>query len=119
MASGIPLLGIQLFLSGRGPVIENMPLARKLGAFVALSGAEISVLEGLRKRRRTFVAGPDLVHQGQSDQSAYMTAPLAADLDYTLKGKEEELQAALTALGKLTPGKVHVSVTRSDLKLMS
>jgi Na+-transporting NADH:ubiquinone oxidoreductase subunit A len=46
--------------------------------------------------------------------SAYMTAPLAADLDYTLKGKEEELQAALTALGKLTPGKVHVSVGKGS-----
>ncbi len=49
-----------------------MPLVRKLGAFVALSGAEIDVLEGLRKRRRTFVAGRDLVHQGQSDQVAYI-----------------------------------------------
>lgn len=46
--------------------------------------------------------------------SAYVTAPLAADLDYTLKGKEEELQAALTALGKLTPGKVHVSVGKGS-----
>ena len=39
-----------------------------------------------------------------------MTAPLAADINYTLKGKEKELQAALYALGKLTPGKVHVSI---------
>ena len=49
-----------------------MPLVRKLGAYVALSTAEISVLESLRKRRRTFVAGRDLVHQGQSDQAAYI-----------------------------------------------
>ncbi|SFR32086.1 Na+-transporting NADH:ubiquinone oxidoreductase subunit A [Robiginitalea myxolifaciens] len=42
--------------------------------------------------------------------SAYVTAPLAADINYTLKGKEKELQAAIDALGKLTPGKVHVSV---------
>lgn len=46
--------------------------------------------------------------------SAYVTAPLAADVDYTLKGKEEELQAALTALSKLTPGKVHVSVGKGS-----
>jgi len=39
---------------------------------------------------------------------------LAADLDYTLKGKEEELQAALTALGKFTPGKVHVSIGKGS-----
>lgn len=46
--------------------------------------------------------------------SAYVSAPLAADVDYTLKGKEEELQAALTALSKLTPGKVHVSVGKGS-----
>jgi Na+-transporting NADH:ubiquinone oxidoreductase subunit A len=46
--------------------------------------------------------------------SAYVTAPLAADLNYTLKGKEEELQAALTALSKLTPGKVHVSIGKGS-----
>jgi Na+-transporting NADH:ubiquinone oxidoreductase subunit A len=42
--------------------------------------------------------------------SAYASAPLAADLDYTLAGKEAELQAAVTAISKLTDGKVHVSV---------
>lgn len=42
--------------------------------------------------------------------SAYASAPLAADLDYTLSGKEAELQAAITAIAKLTEGKVHVSV---------
>ena len=46
--------------------------------------------------------------------SAYATAPLAADLDYTLNGKEKELQAALTAMSKLTPGKVHVSVGKGS-----
>lgn len=30
------------------------------------------MLEGLHKRRRTFVAGRDLVHQGQSEQAAYI-----------------------------------------------
>jgi Na+-transporting NADH:ubiquinone oxidoreductase subunit A len=42
--------------------------------------------------------------------SGFASAPLAADLDFTLKGKEVALQAAVTALGKLTKGKVHVSV---------
>ncbi|MDG1570813.1 Na(+)-translocating NADH-quinone reductase subunit A [Robiginitalea sp. M366] len=46
--------------------------------------------------------------------SAYVTAPLAADINYTLKGKEKELQAALDALGKLTPGTVHVSVGKGE-----
>lgn len=46
--------------------------------------------------------------------SAYASAPLVADYDYTLKGKEAELQAAVTALGKLTKGKVHVSVGKGS-----
>ena len=46
--------------------------------------------------------------------SGYASAPLAADLDYTLQGKEAELQAAVTALGKLTPGKVHVTVGQNS-----
>jgi len=45
--------------------------------------------------------------------SGYASAPLAADLDFTLEGKEKELQAAVTALGKLTEGKVHVSVGKN------
>ena len=45
--------------------------------------------------------------------SGYVTAPLAADLNYALQGKEAELQAAVTVLAKLTPGKVHVSVGAS------
>ncbi len=47
-------------------------MARKLGAFVALSETEYAVLDGLHKRRRTFVPGRDLVHQGHSDQAAYI-----------------------------------------------
>jgi len=42
--------------------------------------------------------------------SAHASAPLVANYNYTLQGKEKELQAAVTALGKLTKGKVHVCV---------
>lgn len=45
--------------------------------------------------------------------SAYASAPLAADYDYVLAGKEKELQAAVTALSKLTSGEIHVSVGRN------
>ncbi len=44
--------------------------------------------------------------------SAYVTAPLAADLEHVLTGKEKELQAALTALSKLTEGTVHVGIDK-------
>jgi Na+-transporting NADH:ubiquinone oxidoreductase subunit A len=45
--------------------------------------------------------------------SAYASAPLAADYDYALAGKENELQAAITALSKLTTGEVHVSIGKN------
>lgn len=41
--------------------MRNNALARELGAFVALSTSELTVLDALNKRRRTFVAGRDLV----------------------------------------------------------
>lgn len=45
--------------------------------------------------------------------SAYASAPLAADYDYVLAGKEKELQAAITALSKLTSGEVHISIGKN------
>jgi len=54
--------------------VENSPLTRKFAAFVALSSKELAVLERLHQRRRTFVAGRDLLHQGQLDQAAYILA---------------------------------------------
>ncbi len=46
--------------------------------------------------------------------SGYDTAPLAANLDYTLVGRECEVQAAISALSKLTSGKVHISAKNSQ-----
>lgn len=54
--------------------METSPLTRKLSAFVALSETELAVLERLHQRRRTFVAGRDLVHQGQTEHAAYILA---------------------------------------------
>ncbi|MDO6519215.1 Na(+)-translocating NADH-quinone reductase subunit A [Zobellia uliginosa] len=67
----------------------------------------------IKQRPYDVIANPD-VNPKAIFVSGYVTAPLAADLNYVLQGKEKELQAALTALGKLTPGKVHVSVGKSD-----
>ena len=46
--------------------------------------------------------------------SAYNTAPLANDYDFSLRGKEQFIQAALTALSKLTEGQVHVGVGKDS-----
>lgn len=67
----------------------------------------------IKQRPYDIIADPDATPKAVFI-SGYATAPLAADLDYVLKGREKELQAAITALGKLTPGKVHVSVGASS-----
>lgn len=63
----------------------------------------------VKQRPYDVIANPDRTPKGIFI-SGYASAPLAADLDFTLQGKEAALQAAVTALGKLTTGKVHVSV---------
>ena len=55
------------------PAVHS-PFARKLGAFVALSGVEFEVLDRLHSRRRTFPPGRDIVHEGQTNQAAYILA---------------------------------------------
>ena len=66
----------------------------------------------VKQRPYDIVANPDATPKAIF-VSAYTTAPLAADTDYVLKGKEKELQAAINALGKMTPGSVHVSTGNS------
>ena len=51
--------------------------------------------------------------------SAYTTAPLAADCDFTLIGKEAELQAAVSALKKLTTGIVHVCIGENSTSVFT
>lgn len=60
----------------RAPVstVLQSPFARKLGAFVALSVAELDALDKLHGHRRMFAAGCEMVHQGQVGQSAYILA---------------------------------------------
>lgn len=63
----------------------------------------------IKQRPYDVVANPDNAPKAIFI-SGLSTAPLAADLDFTLAGKEKELQAAVTALSKLTEGGVHISI---------
>lgn len=54
--------------------IADSPLTQKLSVFVALSETELAVLERLHRRKKSFAAGCDLVHQGQTKQAAYILA---------------------------------------------
>ena len=63
----------------------------------------------VKQRPYDVVANPNQVPKAIF-VSAYASAPLATDVDYILAGKEAELQAAISAVSKLTEGKVHISV---------
>lgn len=52
--------------------MEHSAFIQKLSVFVALTVNEHAVLDTWLLFRRTFVAGRDLVHQGFSDQAAYI-----------------------------------------------
>lgn len=63
----------------------------------------------IKQRPYDIVANPEAIPKAIFI-SGYTTAPLSAEVDYVLKDKEAELHAAISALRKLTPGKIHVSV---------
>ncbi|CEN36371.1 Na(+)-translocating NADH-quinone reductase subunit A [Capnocytophaga cynodegmi] len=67
----------------------------------------------IKQRPYDIIAGADTTPKAIF-VSACKTNPLAPDYDYVLKGKEKQLQTALTALAKLTTGKVHVSVFKNS-----
>jgi Na+-transporting NADH:ubiquinone oxidoreductase subunit A len=67
----------------------------------------------VKQRPYDVIANPD-VKPKAIFISAYTTAPLAADYDFTLSGKEKELQAAVSAFSKLTDGDVNVSVGKNS-----
>lgn len=46
--------------------------------------------------------------------SAFYSAPLAPNFDFILKGQEADFQAGLSALAKMTAGKVYVSVRKGS-----
>jgi Na+-transporting NADH:ubiquinone oxidoreductase subunit A len=63
----------------------------------------------IKQRPYDVIANPD-----NSPKAIFIsgvnTGPLTPELDFVLKGKEKELQAAVSALAKLTEGTVHVCV---------
>lgn len=86
--------------------------AEKIKAHLLASGCWAFI----KQRPYDVIANADRTPKGVFI-SGYASAPLAADLDFTLAGKEAELQAAVTALSKLTEGEVHVAVSSSDSPL--
>ncbi|WP_139001852.1 Na(+)-translocating NADH-quinone reductase subunit A [Hyunsoonleella aestuarii] len=67
----------------------------------------------IKQRPYDVIANPDKAPKAIFI-SGYASAPLAADLDFTLQGKEAELQVAILALGKLTEGAVHIGIGKNS-----
>lgn len=96
------------------PVSPKSASAEEIKALLLKSGC----WPFIKQRPYDVIADPEVAPKAIFI-SAYVTSPLAADLEYSLKGKEKEIQAALTALGKLTPGKVHVSTGKNGDSIFS
>jgi CRP-like cAMP-binding protein len=54
--------------------LSDSPFAHKISAFVALSEDDKTILSDLFRRRRKFPIGRDMIHQGQTDQRAFVLA---------------------------------------------
>lgn len=48
------------------------PLTRKLSAFVALAETDLERLARFHRRRRTFLPGHQLIHEGQTNKSVFI-----------------------------------------------
>jgi len=67
----------------------------------------------LKQRPYDVIANPNDVPKNIFI-SAYNTAPLGADYGFILKDKKESFQAGVTALSKLTSGKVNIGIGNKD-----
>lgn len=67
----------------------------------------------IKQRPYDVVANPDTTPKAIFI-SAYNSAPIAANADMLVKGKESFLQAGVDALNKLTPGDVHVTLAADN-----
>ena len=67
----------------------------------------------IKQRPYDVIANPEVAPQAIYI-SGFNSAPLAADLDFALQGKEKELQVAVTALSKMTEGAVHITLRKDS-----
>ncbi len=108
------ILELKILADKTQEVVEHkkLDLEQAVGKDVKVALLKSGCWPFIKQRPYDVIANPD-TNPKAIFISGYASAPLSADLDYVLKGKEAELQTAITALGKLTPGKVHVSVGKS------
>ncbi|MGB5653416.1 MAG: Na(+)-translocating NADH-quinone reductase subunit A [Robiginitalea sp.] len=109
------ILNLKILADKQQTALEHKPLdpakasAADIRAFLLESGC----WPFIKQRPYDVIAHPEEVPKSIF-VSAYVTAPLAADINYTLSGREKELQAAIDGLAKLTPGKIHISIGKGE-----
>jgi Na+-transporting NADH:ubiquinone oxidoreductase subunit A len=99
---------IQTFLDHQKLEVESAK-AEEIKAKLLASGCWPFIMQ----RPYDVIANPENTPKGIF-VSAYASAPLAADYDFVLTGKKAELQAAVSALSKLTTGNVNISVSKES-----
>ncbi|MCK0132373.1 Na(+)-translocating NADH-quinone reductase subunit A [Flavobacteriaceae bacterium F08102] len=119
---------VEIVRGAKRKVLAIKVLADKEQRYQDFGKKEISQLDGEEVKKHLLASGCwpfikrrpyDVVADPTDDPkaifiSAYATAPLATDLNYALSGKEAELQVAVTALSKMTKGKVHICVGKGE-----
>lgn len=55
-------------------LVQNSPFARKIASYAALGADDLQAVSDLYRRRRRFLPGVDMVHQGEIDQSSFILA---------------------------------------------
>jgi Na+-transporting NADH:ubiquinone oxidoreductase subunit A len=109
------VLSIKIAADKDQKAIENKTIslseasAAELKAYLLASG----VWPFVKQRPYDVIANPAGIPKAIFI-SGLNTGPLNPDLDFVLRGQEEKLQAALTALKKLTPGAIHVGVESKE-----
>jgi len=98
----------QTFLDHQKIEVESAK-AEEIKAKLLASGCWPFIMQ----RPYDVIANPEVTPKGIF-VSAYASAPLAADYDFVLTGKKAELQAAVSALSKLTSGNINVSVSKDS-----
>ena len=86
---------------------ENEPTSAHTPQFVKEAMLRTGLWAMLRQRPYGTIANPDDSPKAIV-VSAFDSAPLAADNDYALQGREEEFVAGLKALATLTKGRLHI-----------
>ena len=105
------ILSLKILADKDQQYLEHQPLDPQQADAVQIKAAllESGCWPFIKQRPYDIIADPNRLPKAIF-VSGISSAPLAADIEYVLEGKQDELQLALTALGKLSSGKVHVSV---------